>query len=586
MGYRIGNEWRPDLNMGAGALEEGFAAMGTDALLAGRPIHQKIDKTSQVDAAFDSITYGKGGHVVAMIAAFMGDTKFRDGVRGYMAAHRYGNASSDEFFAAMATASGDPRILPAMKSFTDQQGVPLVTFTGSNGQYTVTQSRYARLGTQAPAQTWGVPLCVRRGDARVCQLLDTVSGTVQVGGTGALIPNAGGTGYYRFELPKAEWDGLIAQSASLTGGEGLALADCCAPASWPGGPARRSWPSWPGDVKEPRFLCRRRGHGRVASPRHWTCSMTKATTAYRALSASSRRNWPPMASIPLGAYAGEAAEHSQRRVQLVSEMVGVAQDKATTATLVKAARLAGRCEGAGPQLVWHGLQRLSGRTCQGRGRRLETAKMLFNRALATQDPLVRPAMLGALRSVGQGQDRGMDSGRCQGSAPARHRASGLVLGVASNSATRQMGYDWVRDHRQAAARRWRHFRGPASANGLFEHVLGRRGAGHRPRFRRETGGPDRPAGAGAHDRAGQGLRLAQDRSGQGSFDGDFEAEVTGSPSGRKRQPKRATNPATTPSPSMRLASSSVPPCCSAIARASVRPSPPRPYACCAKARRA
>jgi aminopeptidase N len=53
MGYRIGNEWRPDLNIGAGALEEGFAAMGTDALLAGRPIHQKIDTNAQIDAAFD-----------------------------------------------------------------------------------------------------------------------------------------------------------------------------------------------------------------------------------------------------------------------------------------------------------------------------------------------------------------------------------------------------------------------------------------------------------------------------------------------------------------------------------------------------
>ena len=45
MGYRIGNQWRPDLNIGAGALAEGLGAMGTDSLLAGRPIHQPIVKT-------------------------------------------------------------------------------------------------------------------------------------------------------------------------------------------------------------------------------------------------------------------------------------------------------------------------------------------------------------------------------------------------------------------------------------------------------------------------------------------------------------------------------------------------------------
>ena len=178
MGYRIGNAWRPDLNIAGGALAEGFQAMNTDALVAGRPIRQPITKNAQADEAFDSITYGKGGHVVAMIAGFMGDTRFRDGVRRYMAAHRYGKATSIEFFAAMAEAAGDPRIVPAMRSFVEQQGVPLVTFGGGEGgRYTVTQSRYARLGTTAPTTQWGVPLCVRRGGDSKCELLIDRSGS-------------------------------------------------------------------------------------------------------------------------------------------------------------------------------------------------------------------------------------------------------------------------------------------------------------------------------------------------------------------------------------------------------------------------
>jgi aminopeptidase N len=242
MGFRIGNEWRPDLNIGAGALEEGFAAMGTDALLAGRPIHQPIARNSQIDAAFDTITYGKGGHVVSMIAAFMGDTKFRDGVRGYMAKHKYGNASTADFFGAMADAAGDPRILPAMQSFTDQQGVPLVTFApAGEGKWTVTQSRYVRLGTKAPAQTWGIPLCLRQGDARLCQLLVDQSATIAVPGSGVLMPNAGGTGYYRFELPAAQWDSLIAQGSTLPGGKPWPRSIAWKPASWRAAPPRRKW---------------------------------------------------------------------------------------------------------------------------------------------------------------------------------------------------------------------------------------------------------------------------------------------------------------------------------------------------------
>ena len=205
MGFRIGNEWRPDLGIGAGALAEGFSAMGIDALVAGRPIHQSIASNGQIEAAFDTITYGKGGHVVAMIAAFMGDAKFRDGVRRYMAAHKYGNATSADFFGAMADASGDPRILPAMQSFTDQQGVPLVTFArAGKGAWTATQSRYVRLGTVAPETSWGVPLCARQGDDRQCTLMTGKTATVTLAGKGPVMPNAGGTGYYRFELPASE----------------------------------------------------------------------------------------------------------------------------------------------------------------------------------------------------------------------------------------------------------------------------------------------------------------------------------------------------------------------------------------------
>jgi len=128
--------------------------------------------------------------------------------------------SAADFFGAMADAAGDPRILPAMQSFTDQQGVPLVTFApAGKGKWTATQSRYVRLGTQAPDQTWGVPLCLRQGDARACELLVDKTATVSIDGKGALMPNAGGTGYYRFELPAAQWDALIAQGASLPGGE-------------------------------------------------------------------------------------------------------------------------------------------------------------------------------------------------------------------------------------------------------------------------------------------------------------------------------------------------------------------------------
>ncbi len=225
MGYRIGNEWRPELNIAEGAVDEGFGAMGQDSLKVGRPIHQAIDDNGDIDSAFDGITYGKGGQVIAMIAAYMGDEKFRDGVRLHMSRHPYGNADSDDFFGALADAAGDPKVLDAMKSFVNQQGFPTVDIRHDGDKLIATQARYARMGTTLDAQTWTIPLCIRHGDTRTCTLMDQTTQDVSAPGDGVIMPNAGGTGYYRFTLEPQDWEALIQSGDKLSGPEGIAMLD-------------------------------------------------------------------------------------------------------------------------------------------------------------------------------------------------------------------------------------------------------------------------------------------------------------------------------------------------------------------------
>jgi len=225
MGYRIGNEWRPELNIGVNAIGEALTAMGTDALVVGRPIHQRIVSNGEIDSAFDKITYGKGGQVVAMIASYLGDEKFRDGVRLHLERHPYGNATSDEFFTALADAGKDPRVLKAMQSFVYQQGVPVIDLQRQGNGFKATQSRYAMVGAQAPNTQWIIPFCVRRDTTRSCTLMETKTQTIAANGTGALIPNAGGTGYYRYALSPADWDSLLSLAPKLPAGEALAASD-------------------------------------------------------------------------------------------------------------------------------------------------------------------------------------------------------------------------------------------------------------------------------------------------------------------------------------------------------------------------
>ncbi len=447
MGYRIGDAWRPDLNIRAGALAEGFTAMDTDALLAGRPIRQKIETTAQIDGAFDSITYGKGGHVVAMIAAFMGDARFQGGVRRYMAAHRYGNATSDDFFRAMAEAAGDPRIVPAMRSFIDQQGVPLLTFgRAADGGYTVSQSRYAPFGVTAPAQRWGVPLCVRRDADRQCLLLTEDSGTLSIPGSGPLVPNADGTGYYRFELPAADWDALIAGAGRLNGGEAQALVDSLAASVWAGR----------ADVRQLAELARRLAtHPDSYAADAATAELSRLIAAGFAGDAG-RAGWrrfvrsvyaPLLAQYGFdpraGAYAGQDPERSQRRVQIVGRLVNSARDATLRRALDKAALryLAGDAAALDP--AWFDLA-FGAHLGAGKGNDgLARAQALVSRALASEDPVFRPA---ALDAVGGSGNKAVARWVLDGPDDPRLRPSekrGMLNAVMLSGETRDLGYDWL-----------------------------------------------------------------------------------------------------------------------------------------------
>ncbi|MFM5917198.1 MAG: M1 family metallopeptidase [Novosphingobium sp.] len=446
MGFRIGHEWRPDLNIKAGALAEGFQAMRTDALVAGRAIHQPIPTNAQVDEAFDSITYGKGGHVVAMIAGYMGDEKFRAGVRGYMAKHRYSNATSTDFFAAMAEVSGDPRIVPAMQSFTDQQGVPLVTFTqGPKGSYRVTQSRYAMLGANPPPQRWGVPLCVRLlVGPKQCQLLTEAQGTVTLRGRGAIIPNVGGTGYYRFELPGKDWDALIASAARLPGGEAQALSDSLY-ASFRAG---RATPQQLIAGAEQLALNPDSYASGSAMDALDTFHSTGMLTAdgeagYQRLV---RRIYAPklakMGFNPAaGAYASEDPEKSQQREQVVEQMALSARDPQLRGQLAAAGKayLAGDAKALDP--AWFG-EAFSVLLDEGG---IDMAKQIIEKGLASQDPVFRPA---ALYSVG-GSGNPVVGTWLLGFTDPRLRSSerlNLIRTVIAERGTRDMGFEWLKAH--------------------------------------------------------------------------------------------------------------------------------------------
>lgn len=401
MGFRIGGEWRPELNIGVGGLEEGFSAMNTDSLTVGRPIHQPIAENAQIDSAFDGITYGKGGHVIAMIAAYLGDDTFREGVRLHLKRHAYGSAATADFFKSLADVARDPRVVTAMQSFVDQQGVPLISLRQDGDRLVATQSRYTFIGQAQQPTRWTVPFCYRVDTSRTCRLIDGAQATLDVApGGGVLMPNAGGTGYYRFDLEPAAWDRLIGTFATLPGAEAIAASDSLW-ASFRAGRATADrvlagTAAMAGNADSNAALD---GGYRLSGLHRRGVIPDAAVPAYRAY--LDRVFAPRLAALGFdpaaGAHAADDPDKQKLRADMVALLAGEAQDKTLLTKLAATGEryLAGDKAALDVTYIGDGFAAI----VQQGG--LAAAQRIMEVGLASEEPVVRDAAFAAVATSGR-----------------------------------------------------------------------------------------------------------------------------------------------------------------------------------------
>jgi aminopeptidase N len=400
MGKRIAHAWRPDLGIDPMELDEAFGAMDLDSLGRGRPIRQPITENSQVASAFDGITYQKGAQVVSMFEGFVGAEAFQKGVRLHLNRYAFGNATAEQFFESISEAANDPRVIPALNSFLNQTGVPLLSVRdGANG-IQLSQARYVPLGVTAPApQTWQIPYCLSRGEGRRCDLLAEATATVPalIGTVPAINPNADGKGYYRYTMDEAGWTRLIAAAPGLSGRDAMALADSL----WADFSAGRA--SFALVLRAAEALAghpERLAAGNLAGRLAGLANRLVPAADLPAYRATMARLYGPAASAlgfdpKRGAYSAEAADRQSRRQTLVPVMALEASDAALRQTLAAAGGrlIAGEADAVDP--TWRGLA-LAVAVQEGG----EPVMRALSKALiASDEPLFRGQAASAIGSV-------------------------------------------------------------------------------------------------------------------------------------------------------------------------------------------
>jgi cytosol alanyl aminopeptidase len=219
MGNKTVHAWRPDFGYGNASFLGALGVMHADALTSARQIREPIRSNHDIATAFDGITYRKGGGVLEMFESWLGEERFRAGVRLHLERFADSVADANDFMTSLAEGSGDDEVVAAFRSFLEQPGVPLVTANvrcDDGARVLLRQERYFPIGSTGDRnRTWRVPVCMSfgagNGRARHCVMLTEVRDEFElpVACPAWLMPNDNGAGYYRFTLDNSGWTALI-----------------------------------------------------------------------------------------------------------------------------------------------------------------------------------------------------------------------------------------------------------------------------------------------------------------------------------------------------------------------------------------
>jgi aminopeptidase N len=180
-------------------------ALNLDALRASHPIEVPVRNALEVDQIFDQISYQKGSSVIRMLSNHLGRDVFLKGVGDYLKIHAYGNAKTDDLWAALSAASGQD-VKTFMDAWIKKIGFPVITVAEEPGQITLQQQRFLSTGdvkAEEDETTWWVPVGLKTGSPAntVQKALTTKEDTLRDIDDSFYKINADQSGVYRTNYP-------------------------------------------------------------------------------------------------------------------------------------------------------------------------------------------------------------------------------------------------------------------------------------------------------------------------------------------------------------------------------------------------
>ncbi len=116
-------------------------ALRLDALLNTHPIEIPVRHPDEIGEIFDEVSYSKGASIIRMLADYLGEKDFRDGLRHYLKKHSYKNTETLHLWQAFEKVSKKP-VTKMMHGWTSKPGYPVIKTEMKNGKLSWSQQRF------------------------------------------------------------------------------------------------------------------------------------------------------------------------------------------------------------------------------------------------------------------------------------------------------------------------------------------------------------------------------------------------------------------------------------------------------------
>ncbi len=181
------------------------AALRLDGLKNTHPIEIEVKHPDEIGEIFDEVSYSKGASLIRMLADYLGEVNFRNGLRHYLKKHAYKNTRTSDLWDAFEKISKKP-VKAMMQNWTKKDGYPMVKITEKPNSLELSQSRFfiSHLSkkTTKDKTVWHIPVSIKTSGVKQPKKIILNSKTVEIAKPkGWLKLNSEEAGFFRTDYP-------------------------------------------------------------------------------------------------------------------------------------------------------------------------------------------------------------------------------------------------------------------------------------------------------------------------------------------------------------------------------------------------